>query len=303
MPNSQNPSKLLVPVMKLTDFRHIVSGVFRRDHRVVNSTPAGRARRAVAAGLVLAVLLGACADDPGDRSAGATDPTRALSGSITVLAAASLTEAFDELGERFEAAPPDATVTFSFGSSTALAQQLVQGAPADVFASADEDAMATVTDAGLEGADPVLFAENSLTILTEAGNPTGIESIDDLSSPDLTVVLCAAQVPCGRYAAQILERAGVTVAPRSLEENVKGVVTKVVAGEADAGIVYVTDAIAAGADADQVPIPRAENAIARYPIVPLARSGDPDLAAAFVDLVESDEGRTVLERFGFLSPS
>jgi molybdate transport system substrate-binding protein len=279
------------PVMKPTDFRHFVSGAFRRDHAVVNSVT-----------LVVVLLIAAgsagCADDPVRPTA--EGPT--LTGDITVFAAASLTEAFTELGERFEADHPGTRVDFNFGASSALVQQLIQGAPADVFASADQATMDQLVAADLAASTPVTFARNALTILVEDGNPEGIEGLADLAAPDLAVVLCAPQVPCGKYAAQVLAAAGISVTPRSLEENVKGVVTKVTIGEADAGIVYVTDAIAAGDETDRVDVPADQNAVATYPISSLAAAPNAEVADAFVDLVTGTEGRSALEDFGFTTP-
>ena len=195
-----------------------------------------------------------------------------MDGDITVFAAASLTEAFTEVGEAFTAANPDASATFSFDASSALVQQIIEGAPADVFASADTANMAKLTDAGLNGGEPEIFATNLLTIIVAPDNPLDITGVADLANPDLKVVICAPEVPCGNYADQILTAAAVTLTPVSLEQNVRGVVTKVTAGEADAGIVYVTDVTAAGDAADMVEIPADINVVAEYPIASVAAS-------------------------------
>jgi molybdate transport system substrate-binding protein len=258
---------------------------------------------AVLACTLLAVGLVACGDDPVTTAdLPTTNAAGALHGEIDVFAAASLTEAFGDLGERFEAAHPGTKVNLNFGASSALAEQVVQGAPADVFASADEANMDKVDAAGLTSGSPQVFAENALTILVATGNPKDVKQLDDLASPDLAVVLCAAEVPCGRYAEQILGQAEVAVTPRSLEENVKGVVTKVTTGEADAGIVYVTDAKAAGDEADRVAIPEDQNAVATYPISTLTSAPNPAVAKAFVGLVTGGEGRAVLSSYGFTLP-
>ena len=211
----------------------------------------------------LALVPAACGDDDDDGAASTSSPATeaaaattatpttaaaGVEGDITVFAAASLTESFTEVGEAFSAANPDAKATFSFDASSALVQQITEGAPADVFASADTNNMDKLVDAGLDGSEPEIFATNLLTIIVAPGNPLGITGVADLANADIKTVICAPEVPCGNYANQIFTAAGVTVTPVSLEQNVRGVVTKVTAGEADAGIVYVTDVIAAGDD-------------------------------------------------------
>ncbi|MGH9280146.1 MAG: molybdate ABC transporter substrate-binding protein, partial [Acidimicrobiales bacterium] len=209
-------------------------------------------RRVVVATMALAILAALAAACGDDASAG---------GSVTVLAAASLTEPFTSIGRRFEAANPGTKVTFSFDASSTLVQQVKAGAPADVLATADEATMKQATDAAAVGA-PAVFAHNRLAILVAAGNPKGVRGLSDLGRSDLIVVLCAPEVPCGRFGAQALDRAGVSARPRSLEPNGKGVVSKVTLGEADAGIVYVTDARAAGPKAAAVDIPVEQNVVA-----------------------------------------
>jgi molybdate transport system substrate-binding protein len=252
-------------------------------------------------------LLGAaaCGDD-GDGAAAtsaAAEPSATTgagaSGEVTVFAAASLTEAFRQLGEDFMAENPDAEVTFNFAASSALVQQITEGAPADVFASADQANMAKLTDAALNGSEPRVFAENQLRIIVPAGNPEGIEGLADLADPGLVYVTAAPEVPIGRYAAESLAKAGVTVTPASLEENVKAVVTKVTLGEADAGIVYATDVTAAGSQAEGVDIPAEHNVLATYPIATTGEAPNPEGAEAFVDHVLSPEGQAVLRSFGF----
>jgi molybdate transport system substrate-binding protein len=218
---------------------------------------------------------------------------------VTVFAAASLTAAFSDLGDAFMAANPGVDVTFSFAGSSELAAQLREGAPADVFASADPSNMAALVDAGLVDGDPATFATNVAEILVEAGNPFDIASVADLADDGLVVVQCAAEVPCGAYAEQVLSNAGVTVTPASLEQNVKAVVAKVLLGEADAGIVYRTDVLAAGGDADGVPIPDDVNVIAEYPIGLLADATDPRGGRAFIDFVLSVAGQQILADNGF----
>jgi molybdate transport system substrate-binding protein len=211
-------------------------------------------------------------------------------GHLTVFAAASLTDAFTDLGEQFEA-KTGTSVTFSFAGSQELVTQVHQGAPADVLATADTASMDGVTD-DLAG-PPRVFAHNTLVIVVAAGNPAHVRGPADL--PDVDVVLADPSVPAGKYAAQALRAAGVTVRPRSLELDVRSVLTKVTLGEADAGVVYATDAESAGDDVDTVPIP--DSPTASYPIAPVTDEG-----TAFVDYVASDAGEAVLARHGFLPP-
>ena len=251
------------------------------------------ARRGPAAVLVLA-LAGGCGGAGSGRPAGAGRPM----GSITVLAAASLQEPFTELGRRFEDRHPGTSVRFSFDASSTLARQVEAGAPADVLATADRPTMAPLADAGLVTA-PAVLARNRLAIIVARGNPHRVRSLADLGPGELDVVLCAPDVPCGRLAATALARAGVEVRPRSLEPNVKGVVAKVTLGEADAGLVYLTDLRAAGGRAEGVEIPAEQNVVTEYPVAMVRSAPNPAAAARFVDLARSDEGRKVLAAAGF----
>jgi len=254
-----------------------------------------RSRIRLAAVLAAAALvLAACGggDDSGGGSGGQSP------GEIKVFAAASLTAAFNELSPRYTAAE-GTKVTFNFAGSQALATQIQQSAPADVFASADLANMDKVKD--LVGT-PQNFASNLLQIVVEKGNPKGVKGLDDLANPDLKVVLAAPDVPAGRYAQQALEKADVTVKPVSQEDNVKAVVTKVALGEADAGIVYVTDVTAGGDKVEGVAIPQGLNVVATYPIATVKASKAQDKAQAFMDLVRSDQGQQVLKKYGFLPP-
>jgi molybdate transport system substrate-binding protein len=236
------------------------------------------------------VVVAACGvDEDGESS----------SESITVFAASSLTEAFTEVGDAFAATGSGAEVTFSFDASSGLVQQIIEGAPADVFASADMANMDKLTDEELNGTEPVIFATNRLTIIVPEGNPAGIAGVEDLANPDLNVVLCAEEVPCGNYANQILDAAGVEVTPVSLEENVRGVVTKVAAGEADAGIAYVTDVTAAGDAAEMVEIPEDVNVLAEYPIATVGASDNQDVGEAFIDFLTGPDGQAIMAEHGF----
>jgi molybdate transport system substrate-binding protein len=254
-----------------------------------------RSRVRLAAALAaVALALAGCGGD--DQASGGSS---ASPGGLTVFAAASLTAAFTELGERFSAANGGTKVTFNFAGSQALATQIQQSAPADVFASADLANMGRLE--GLVGT-PRSFASNLLQIVVEEGNPKGVKRLGDLASSDLKVVLAAPDVPAGRYAAEALAKAGVTVKPVSEEDNVKAVVTKVSLGEADAGIVYVTDVAAGGDKVEGVDIPEELNVVATYPIATVKERKRASQAQAFVDLVLSADGQQVLREHGFLPP-
>jgi molybdate transport system substrate-binding protein len=218
---------------------------------------------------------------------------------ITVFAAASLTGVFTELADEFEAANPGTTVELSFAGSSDLATQIENGAPADVFASADTATMRTVQEAGLTAADPVPFATNVLEIAVPPGNPAEVRSLADLAREGVATVVCAPQVPCGAAADGVERAAGLTIEPVSEESSVTDVLGKVRSGEADAGLVYVTDIRAAGDDVLGVPFAEAEQAVNTYPIAPLA---DSEAAAAFTAFVTGDAGRAVLAAAGFGAP-
>ena len=255
-----------------------------------------RTRTRMAALLAVAALaLAGCGggDDSGGSS-GAASP-----GEIKVFAAASLTAAFTRIGEQFTAANGGTKVTFNFAGSQALATQIQQSAPADVFASADLANMDKVKD--LVGT-PQNLASNQLQIVVEKGNPKSIQGLDDLANPDLKVVLAAPDVPAGKYAAEALGKADVTVRPVSEEDNVKAVITKVSLGEADAGIVYVTDVTAGGDKVEGVDVPEELNVLATYPIATVKASQARDQAQAFMDLVLSAEGQQALKEYGFPPP-
>ena len=256
-----------------------------------------RTRTRLAAMLAVAALaLAGCGggDDDAGGSSGATTP-----GELKVFAAASLTAAFTKLGDQYAAANGGDKVTFNFAGSQALATQIQQAAPADVFASADITNMDKVKD--LVGA-PQIFASNQLQIVVEKGNPRNVQGLDDLANPDLKVVLAAPEVPVGKYGQQALEKAGVTVKPVSQEQDVKAVVSKVSLGEADAGIAYVTDVTAGGDKVEGVEIPEDQNVVATYPIATVKAAKDQQGAQAFLDLVLSAEGQQVLKEYGFLPP-
>lgn len=232
-----------------------------------------------------------------------TTPESTLSGELHVSAAASLTNVYTEFAASFEAAHPDVTVILNFGASSDLVAQITEGAPADVFASADLNNMAKLVDAELISGEPAVFATNSLAIAVEAGNPEGIAGLEDLAErPELIVVSTDPEVPIGRYTQQVLDNAGLTVEFDSYEENVRAVAGKVELGEADAGIVYATD-IAVNDALDAVAIPLELNVVAVYPIAVTAEAGNPEAAAAFVAHVLTEENQAVLAAAGFGSPA
>ena len=223
-------------------------------------------------------------------------------GRITVLAASSLTEAFGELGDRLEEQHPGTTVRFSFAASSELATQITSGAPADVFASASPATMDQVVQAGDAGGDPAVFVRNRLEIAVPAGNPAGVDGLADFADEGLTIALCAPEVPCGAAAETAFAAAGVTPKPDTLEPDVKATLAKVSLGEVDAALVYRTDVIAAGDDVEGIDFPESADAVNDYPVVALAEAPNTKGAEAFVDLVHSEEGRSVLEVAGFELP-
>ncbi len=248
-------------------------------------------------------MAGSSCSSEGSDSAPSTLPSgSAATGTITVFAAASLTSAYIEIGDAFTAENPETTVTFNFASSSDLVNQIIEGAPADVFASADQTNMSKLTTAGGNAESPTIFATNSLQIIVEAGNPKKISGVADLTGDDLIYITCAPEVPIGRYAAEVLMSAGVTVTPSSFEENVKSIVTKVSLGEADAGIVYTTDVIAAGDQATGVEIPADINVTATYPIVVTAEAPNANGALTFVDFVRGEQAQRILATYGFAAP-
>ncbi|MDM7854097.1 molybdate ABC transporter substrate-binding protein [Cellulomonas alba] len=275
-------------------------------------TSRGRLLGALAATVAVALLAAGCSS--GSGSTGAAGSTTAgasadLTGSLDVFAAASLKGAFDELAQRFGAAHPGVTVKpVDYDGSSTLATQLTGGAKADVFAAADTTTMQTVVDAGLTQGDPTVFTTNSLQIAVAPGNPKNVHSLADLatlSTDGGKVVICAPEVPCGNATTTALDAAGVTLQPASQEQNVTAVLTKVVAGEADAGLVYRTDVQSAAGKVDGVDFPEAAQAINHYPIAELAagtRSGDDATAAAFVRYVLGPDGQAVLKERGFVAP-
>ncbi|MFI7272530.1 molybdate ABC transporter substrate-binding protein [Streptomyces sp. NPDC049879] len=257
--------------------------------------------------VLAAALLAACGSDDasdGDGApAGGASPSGGSGGGsveLTVLAAASLTDVFEDAKEVYEDANPQVSLRFSFAGSQELAAQVQEGAPADVLVTADTttmDGVADLTD------DPAVIARNALTLVTPPDDPGGVDELADLADEDLRLVLAAPEVPAGRYGREILDRLGIDARPDSEEPNVRAVLGKVELGEADAGLVYVTDATAAGADAVRaVPIPEEDNVLAAYPAAAVTDSENADAAQDFVDWLLTDEAQEVLAGAGFLAP-
>jgi molybdate transport system substrate-binding protein len=264
----------------------------RRAHRI-----------SVVTTVMLTLLLSACAE--GTRTSSTAPPSAAtadsrLKGSLTVFAAASLTEAFNDYKNALLASNPDLSLTYSFAGSQQLVAQISAGAPADVVATADPESMARLVGADLVEA-PSDFASNSLVIVVASRNPKGIKGLADLSRQDLKMVLADPAVPAGRYAKQALGKAKVSVKPVSLELDVKAVLRKVASGEADAGIVYVSDALAAGSSVTGIAIPREHNVVATYPVAAVRGTGRRAAAQAFVDQLLQGPGRDALLAHGFIA--
>jgi molybdate transport system substrate-binding protein len=273
-------------------------------------------RAAVAAvGLVgLAGTVAACGDDggteagsdegsSGEESGGSTTSGASdLEGSITVFAAASLTDAFDEVGSAFEDANPGTSVEFNYDGSSSLRDQILAGAPADVFASANPSNMEAVAEGDGLASEPQTFVTNVLEIVVPAGNDAGIDGLDDFGDDSLLIGLCDEEVPCGEFGREALANAGVTPAPDTNEPDVRSLLDKVASGELDAGLVYVTDVEAAGDDVEGIEIPEDQNVVAEYPIATLSASGSPEVAEVFMAFVLSGDGQEILTSYGFGSP-
>lgn len=255
----------------------------------------------VAAAATLALALAGCGG--GDTGAAGQSSAPAAAGqTLNVFAAASLKDTFGTLEKQFEAANPGTDVKLTFAGSSDLATQINNGAPADVFASADDNNMKKVTDPGLTAAAPQKFATNTLQIAVAPNDPKGIKSLADLANPANKVVLCAPQVPCGSAAGKVEKAAGIDIKPVSEEQDVKSVLSKVTSGNADAGLVYVTDVTAAKGTVQGVSFPEASSAVNNYPIAVLKNSQNADLANKWVQLVTGADGQKVLKDAGFGAP-
>ncbi|MEV4937647.1 molybdate ABC transporter substrate-binding protein [Streptomyces zaomyceticus] len=267
-------------------------------------TPTGRRTAAAALTVALLVPLAACSsgDDTRKDMAGSTPSGTASAApraNLTVLAAASLTDVFKTAGAAYEKSHPGTKLTFSFGGSQELVAQVSQGSPADVLVTADAKSMDKVkADTGT----PAIIAKNRLVIATGEGNPFKVDDLKDLADTKLKVVLAAPEVPAGKYSKQVLDKQNVTVKPVSQEPNVRAVLSKVELGEADAGLVYKTDAASAADKVDAVEIPDDQNAIATYPAATIKESENAEAAAAFVAWLSSPEGQKILQDAGFQKP-
>ncbi|WP_101832276.1 molybdate ABC transporter substrate-binding protein [Frankia canadensis] len=268
-------------------------------------------RTALAVVASAGLLVAGCGSDGSSGSDAAASATpsaasasagRGVTGTVTVFAAASLTGTFTTLGKQFETANPGSTVKFSFAGSSALAQQITSGAPADVFAAASPATMKTVTDAGQNSSAPKVFVRNQLVIAVPGGDPKGIRDLPDLVRPGVKVALCADAVPCGAAAKKALAAAGVNLTPVTLEQDVKSALAKVTLGEVDAALVYRTDALAAGDKVEGVEFPESAKAINDYPIATLKGGRNTVGATAWVAYVTGPAGQAVLTRAGFQSP-
>jgi molybdate transport system substrate-binding protein len=264
----------------------------------VRSRFSSRVVAAVVAALTVGVFAGSASAATPAGHVEASKPT----GSITVSAAASLTEAFTQLGRQFQKQYKGTTVTFNFGSSSTLETQIQQGAPADVFASADTTNVDKLSAAGDVSGKPVVFARNLLEIAVAKGNPKKIKALADTLKPGVQLVLCAATVPCGKFALAAYQQAGLTAPKVPTSQDVKATLSNVTLGTADAAIVYVTDVKAAKGKVAGVVIPPAQNVVATYPIAVVKSSANAATAQAFVKYVASPAGKATLLKFGFLKP-
>ncbi|MCJ0904984.1 molybdate ABC transporter substrate-binding protein [Rhodococcus sp. ARC_M6] len=257
----------------------------------------------VAAGaLSLALVTGCSSPDSSTTSTAPASTAESVTGNITVFAAASLKGTFTELGKEFESENPGSTVTFSFAGSSDLVAQIIAGAPADVFASADAANMKKATDAGVVEGTPSDFASNTLTIVVPPGNPKGITSFADLAQEGTQLVICAPQVPCGAATTKVEDATGQALRPVSEESSVTDVLNKVTSGQADAGIVYVTDAKSAGDKVETIALPEAATVVNLYQVAVLKDSKNASTATKFVELVKGSKGLTVLSDAGFAAP-
>jgi molybdate transport system substrate-binding protein len=258
--------------------------------------------------LVALAFVAGCASDTDGGNGSSSSTTTAtetsdLTGALSVFAAASLTNAFDDVKEGLEESVTDLSVTNNFAGSQALATQIEQGAPADVFASADEKNMKRLQDQGLVD-PPQVFARNKLQIAVQPGNPKNIQSLADTQKSGVILVLADASVPAGNYARQAYEKAGLPAPqPASNEVDVKSTMAKLTSGEADAVVVYVTDVKAAGDKAEGVDIPDDQNVIATYPIAVVKNTKNRAAAEAYVDEIVNGSGQRALQAQGFLPPS
>lgn len=238
--------------------------------------------------LALLTSIAGCARDSSDQ--------------VLVSAAASLTDAFSEMATAYEEAHTGTDVVLNFAGSSTLREQILEGAPVDVFASANQSNMEVIVDGGLQANDPAIFAKNLLQIAVPPGNPAAVSGLEDFAEEDLLLGLCAPEVPCGDFARQALANAGVDPAIDTNEPDVRALLTKIEVGELDAGIVYVTDIASTGGAVEGIAVPDEMNMIAEYPIVVIADAPNPDGAVGFVEFVLSEQGLSILIEHGFVAP-
>lgn len=260
---------------------------------------------AVAALGIVFLALGGCATPaaPSSSSSGGGSTDTSPSGTVTVFAAASLTDVFETIADEFRSQNPSIKVVFSFAGSSDLVSQLIEGAPADVLASADQDNMKKAEDGGIIAGTPELFASNTLQIVVPTGNPSGVEDFADLARGNVKVVVCAPQVPCGAATEKVEQSTGTVLKPVSEESSVTDVLAKVTSGEADAGLVYVTDVERAGDAVEGISFDGADSARNLYPISATKDSANPEGAAAFIAFVQSSAGQKILADAGFAPAS
>lgn len=257
----------------------------------------------IALAVTAAALLTACGGDDGDSTAapsGQAPADDAPSGTVTVLAAASLTESFETLADQLRDTYPDLEIVYSFGPSSGLVEQLLAGAPADLLATADTATMDDAVAGGVVDGEPQVFARNTLALAVPAGNPGGVTGLADLANPGLRVAICEPQVPCGAAAQRLLDAAGVTAAPDTLTTDVKEAASLVALGEADAALVYRTDVAAEGDAVETVDVPEADTVVNEYPVAVVADARNPDAAQALVDAITGEPGQGILDAAGFL---
>ncbi|TDC50620.1 molybdate ABC transporter substrate-binding protein [Jiangella ureilytica] len=258
----------------------------------------------MALAVTAAALLSACGDDGDDAAAPsgvASGPgDDAPGGTVTVLAAASLTESFETLADQLGDDHPDLEIVYSFGPSSGLVEQLLAGAPADVLATADTTTMDDAVAGGVVDSAPEIFARNTLALAVPAGNPAGVTGLADLANPDLRIAICEPQVPCGSSAQRLLDAAGVTAAPDTLTTDVKEAASLVALGEADAALIYLTDAAAVGDAVETIDVPEANTVVNEYPVAVLADAPNPEGAQALLDAITGEPGRSILDAAGFL---
>lgn len=254
---------------------------------------------AVAVGM--AALVTSCGDDS-DLAEPAETHDPAPAGSVTVLAAASLTESFEELGDQLAEQYPDLDVEFSFGPSSGLVEQVVAGAPADVLATADTPTMDIAVQGGVIDGEPQVFARNTLALVVPAGNPGGVSGLADLARDELRIAICEPQVPCGAASGSLLDGAGVVAAPDTLTTDVKEALSLITLGEVDAGLVYLTDAAGAGDTVETIAVPEADTVVNDYPVALIVDAPNPEGAQAVIDAITGELGRSILGAAGFLEP-